>query len=62
VTPHGKETDLSLQAHPVQIPFLEVIPDLKPRRRSIIPALILTAGLAAATAVVLVSGWIMARG
>lgn len=55
------DADLSLHAHPMQVPFLEVIPPLK-RRANVMPAVILTFGIALATLLVLVSGWVMTRG
>lgn len=56
------ETSLSLQADAMHMPFLEVVPPLVRRRGRIVPALILTTGIGLATLVVLVSGWLMARG
>lgn len=55
------DADLSLHAHPMQVPFLEVIPPMK-RRTNVMPAVILTFGIALATLLVLVSGWVMTRG
>lgn len=55
-----KEMDLSLQALPMQVPYLEVVPGpLRRRRRRLAPALILTLGIGLATLLVLVSGWVM---
>lgn len=56
------EPDLSLQAMPAQIPFLEVVPALPKRKRNWLPAAILTVGVTLATAVVLVSTWILTKG
>ncbi len=54
-------SDMSLQAHPMQVPYLEIIPPMK-RRANVMPAVILTFGIGLATLLVLVSGWVMTRG
>lgn len=59
--PRPRDTDLSLQALPQQVPYLEVVPQLPRRRRNLMPAMILALGISLATAVVLLSGWMMTR-
>lgn len=60
----SKETDLSLQALPIQVPYLEVLPAMMARRgrANVMPAVILTVGIGLATLLVLVSGWVMTKG
>ena len=58
----SRDMDFALQAHPMQVPYLEVIPSSIKRRANIMPAIIMTFGIVLATLVVLVSGWVMARG
>ena len=60
--PRRREADMSLQAHPMQVPYLEVVSPPSRRRMNIVPVLILTAGISAATLLVLVSGWMMTKG
>jgi hypothetical protein len=54
------EPDLSLHAHALQVPYLEVVP--MKRRVNVMPAVILTVGIGLATVLVLVSGWVMTKG
>jgi pSer/pThr/pTyr-binding forkhead associated (FHA) protein len=55
-------TDLSLQVHNHQLPFLQVVPELPARRpHRLRSALLFTAGVAIATGLVLVSGWVMMK-
>jgi predicted component of type VI protein secretion system len=56
------QMDLSLQAHPMQVPYLEVVAPIIRRRRNLMPAVILTIGIGLATLLVLVSGWVMTKG
>ena len=53
--------DVSLQAQPMQVPYLEVVPELKKHKRNWAPAIILTIGLTVATGLVLVCGWVMTQ-
>jgi predicted component of type VI protein secretion system len=62
MAPVRREVDVSLHAHPMQVPYLEVIPSIQRRKVNLLPALILTLGIAVATMLVLVSGWVMTRG
>lgn len=51
--------DTSLQAQAMQVPYLEVVPALKQHKRNWMPAIILTIGISIATALVVISGWVM---
>jgi pSer/pThr/pTyr-binding forkhead associated (FHA) protein len=56
------QTDLSLQVHEKQVPFLQVMPNPPARRRNqggpLVMAFILGAGAALATAAVALTGWL----
>ena len=56
------DADVGLQALPMQVPYLEVVPPMARRRMDLMPVLILSLGIGAATLLVLVSGWVMTRG